>query len=222
MQKIYDQTAMNILPVPNGFIIAACREALEKKMVVMYKLVSFEESNISPVTKSVYMYAKFGEDYKSYEMQLNQPFYWRTHTLPGGRIFAVHPNGEVRVFDKQACTEWQGTMKYKDSGPADIAVDGNSIWASFPDNNAIIRFNLRTMREELRIGGSNSAFASPEGLWINGESLMVCNSASHKLWQVNLKSYTVHEYASFDVPIHQYMKFGPYEIVRLDSGVYKL
>ena len=84
---------------------------------------------------------------------------------------------------------------------------------------------MNTMREELRIGGSNdSSFMGPEGLWIDEEQgkLIVCNSGANNLLEVNMKTYTVAEKATFDEPVHKYLKIGTREFVVLDSGLYLL
>lgn len=84
----------------------------------------------------------------------------------------------------------------------------------------LLRYNLSTMREELRIGGNKSPFSRPEGLFVEGDSVMVCNSGSSKLIQVDLNSYSVFEYEDFEEPIHQYVQVGDCRFAVLDSGLY--
>lgn len=223
MKKIFNENAIHMLPLPKGFIIASKQNEYNDKIIVAYKMVSFEDGSITSITRNVYQLAKFGNNFKSFEIQLKDYLNCRTVLLPDRRLFAVYPDGNATIFDTEARVEWQGTLIYKNHGPADIALHGHTLWASFPESNALIRFNLRTMREELRIGGSSdSAFSSPEGLWVNGDSLLVCNPGSNKIGEVNLKTYTVYEYAEFDEPVHQYIKVNSNEMVLLDSGVYKL
>ena len=83
-----------------------------------------------------------------------------------------------------------------------------------------MRYNLSTMREELRIGGNKSPFNRPEGLFVEGDNIMVCNSGSAKLIQVNLNSYSVFDYEDFEEPIRRYVKVGDYRFAVLDSGLY--
>ena len=100
---------------------------------------------------------------------------------------------------------------------------GAALWASFRENGVLVRYSLHTMREELRIGGGQaSTFSKPEGLWVDGDKLVVCNAGSKKLWQVDLKTYAVADCMEFEEPVHQYVRIDDYELVVLDSGVYLL
>ena len=118
---------------------------------------------------------------------------------------------------------WTGTLKYKDFGPCDAVCIGRSVWVSFPEGDTILRYNARTMREELRIGSKrDNAFSRPCGLYVENNRLVVCNSASKFIEVVDTESYTVERYSSFEEPLHQYIKPNGQEIVRLDSGVYLL
>ena len=95
MTKIFDSNALNILPLPSGFIVAFCKtdEEAEGKMVVAYSLISFRNETVSPVTRSVYQLAKFGQCYKLIESQLENPFYWKTIFLQGDMLFCYYPDG---------------------------------------------------------------------------------------------------------------------------------
>lgn len=223
MKRIYGQDAIHMLPLPSGFIIATRQNVYDDKVVVAYKMVSLENNSINPVTRNVYQLAKFGNNFKLYEKQLRDYLNCKTVALSDRRLFAVYPDGNAKVLDADAKLEWKGSLKYKEFGPADAVAFGHTLWASFPESNALIRFNLRTMREELRIGGgAGSAFSSPDGLWINDENMLVCNPDSNKILEVNLRSYTVYDYAEFDEPVHQYIKVNSNEFVLLNSGVYRL
>ena len=52
--------------------------------------------------------------------------------------------------------------------------------------------------------------------------MFVCNAGSKKLWQVNLSSYAVTEYAELGEPVHGFVRSGENEFVILDSGLYLL
>jgi len=223
MKKIYNDNAIGLFPLPNGFVVLVRQKEYDGKMVIQYKKISFEDGVVSSVTRNEFQYYKFGKNYKSFEMQLKGYLNWKIVTLPDYRIFAVHPDGTAKILDIDARTEWQGTMLYKEHGPADIALHGHTIWASFPESNALIRFNLRTMREELRIGGGNtSAFSKPSGLFVERDKMLVCNPGSNKLLEIDLNSYTVHEYAEFENPVYEYIKINASEIVMLSTGIYVL
>ena len=67
--------------------------------------------------------------------------------LDDDRAFVVAPDGEAMILDADNNVEWQGSIKYKEQGPTAIVNFGHTLWASFSDKNALIRFNLRTMTE---------------------------------------------------------------------------
>lgn len=83
-----------------------------------------------------------------------------------------------------------------------------------------MRFNLNTMHAELRIGGKNSPFDSPENIFIDGEWAYVSNAGSNKIVKVNLEDYSVEDYYGFEEPVKCYVKSGNFEFVLLDSGLY--
>ena len=76
------------------------------------------------------------------------------------------------------------------------------------------------MREELRIGGNKSPFNKPRALFLDGDTVMVSNQDSMKLTQINLNSYNVFDYQSFEEPVYQYVKVGDNRFVLLKSGLY--
>ncbi len=224
MTKIFDESALSVLPLPNGFIIAFCKSGDDEsgKMVVAYNLVSFEKEDVSSVTRSVYQLAKFGQCYKLIVSQLPNTFYWNTAALPNDRILTYYPDGSAKIFDTEARVCWTGSITYNGKGPADIVCQGDIMWVSFPEGNCVARFNLRTMREELRIGGEASAFSSPEGLLLEGTRLYVCSSQNGKIFEINTENFAVSEHLKFDEPVHQYLRVNGFNTVRLDSGIYKI
>lgn len=226
MRKVFGSEAYLLFPLEDGFIVVERKNTEEEEKVkVGYRLVSFTQGTAGYVPKQVFYSAKFGENYDVFLPGLCNAVDPKIVFLEGGRVFISCPDGTAGIYDQMGNATWQGTMRYNDCGPYDIlAVDGK-LWASYPEQNALIRFNLTTMREELRIGGKNSAaFAVPQGL-ARGEDpeiLLVCNAGSQKICAVNLKTYTVTDYEVFEEPVHQYIKVRSNEIVLLDSGVYKL
>ena len=86
----------------------------------------------------------------------------------------------------------------------------------------MVRFNLNTMREELRIGGKNTPFNKPCHIFIEGNFAFVSNAGSNKLLRVNLSSYTVDDYKEFSEPVYSYVKVKGYQFVLLESGIYML
>ncbi|MDO4742596.1 MAG: hypothetical protein Q4B04_00995 [bacterium] len=224
MKQVLGSEAAGLFPLPNGFIIItkAFEDEIEK---VSFKLISFDTYTMSTVSRKVFMLAKFGENYPAFEMQVEDPIFCKVALLPDGKVFTVMQDGRAKVMDENGYVTWQGTLKYNGQAANEIAVDGYDLWASFSDSNAIIYFNMRTMREELRIGGPNvkSSICKPEGLWLTPHnSMLVCNSGANNILEINLKDYTVSVYAEFNESVHKFIKVNSNELILLDSGVYKI
>lgn len=225
MKQIYGNNSLSLFPLENGFLIVTKEDENTEMVSVGYKLIDFSNYTMAPVTKDIYQKAKFGENYKAFELQVGNYITCKTVVLENGNVFTVNADGQSSVMDKNGYVEWQGTIKYEDGAPADIIIVGSNIWASYPNSNAIIRFNLNTMREELRIGGKNdTAFNKPEGLWYNSKNgkILICNAGSNKILELDAKNYTIYEYAEFEEPVHEYINIQSNEMVLLDSGVYRL
>lgn len=223
MKKIFGNDAIHMLPLPGGFIIANKQAEYPDHLVVTYKMATLETDVLNSVTRNVYQLAKFGNHFKQYEKLLKDYLNCKTLLLPGGRLFAVYPDGCASMFDASTECIWQGELRHRDAGPADLVRQGDALWASFPESNALIRYNLDTLREELRVGGGeNSAFSQPTGLWVDGNRLLCCNTGSNRILELDLTTFSVYDYAEFDEPVRQYIRVADTEIVLLESGVYTL
>lgn len=225
MKKLFADDIYDILEYYGGFIFVYRRTEVQDKVVVSYKSVRLDSGAVAQRTRQDYNYIKFGDVDPTHGMLPSEAITCSTVKLENGSVLIVNRNGNAKILSLNGDLEWQGIIKYKDCGPASIAQYGYTLWASFPEHNALIRFNLRTMREELRIGGSrDSSFAGPEGLWVNEDEglLMVCNSKANNILEVNMKTYAVRERASFQEPVHRYMRIDKKELVVLNSGLYLL
>lgn len=225
MKKLFSEQIYDLLKTPDGFMVVYRRPEFEDNIVVSYKSVCLDDGTVSKRTRADYEFVKFGSNRRIAGLESGGFITCSCVELDNDRIFVVQDGGGAAIYDSENNVEWQGSIHYKDEGPTAIAHCGHTLWASFKGKNTLIRFNLRTMREELRIGGSNdSSFSGPEGMWINeqAEKLYVCNSNSQSILEVNLKTYTVLEHASFDEPVHKYLKMGNRELAVLDSGLYLL
>ncbi len=221
MQQIYDDKAVQIVAAPGGIIMVVTERLIENQAVVSYKYYDFASKQISKVTRDVYFRGKFGEQYSDLVPHLNDFVNQHVANLPDHRTLFVYPTGEASVYDENAKKVWNGNLNYKELTPCDAVCIGRSVWVSFPEGDTILRYNARTLREELRIGSKkDNAFSRPCGLYANGSKLIVCNSVSNCVEVVDTDTYTVERYASFDEPVYQYVKSGEYEVVRLASGVY--
>lgn len=223
MKKIYDKSAMAVLPYGDNIVFVAAEKQVDDKYIVSYKMYDFQEDTISQIRRSTYLEAKFGDEFLYFSKIFPDFINYKCVKLPNGGIIAVYPNGDAAIFDKHNEITWEGSLKYRNSGPSGVACIDDSIWVSFPDGDTILRYNAETMREELRIGSQkDNAFSQPRGLWSNGKNLVVCNCAGKCIESVDTSSYVVERYAQFDEPVYQYVKCGPFEVVLLESGIYMM
>lgn len=223
MQQIFGDNALQIVEAPDGVVIVVADEINGDQATVSYRYYSLSSNKLTRTVKDVYLRGKFGENFADYVPYFKDIHNYSVAELPDDRRLFVYPTGEACIFDENMNKTWTGTLKYKDFGPCDAVCIGRSVWVSFPEGDTILRYNARTMREELRIGSKrDNAFSRPCGLYVENNRLVVCNSASKFIEVVDTESYTVECYSSFEEPLHQYIKPNGQEIVRLDSGVYLL
>lgn len=220
MKKIFDGKIYEMLPKSDGIIFPYQKAVVEQGDIVWYKMLSIENSNLTDVSESIYTSMKFGSNYNVAVNLCKNFVSEKAIILPDGRLLLCNINGQVFIIDTDGMINISGELKYRDSAPSSIAFYKNSIWASFRENNVLIRFNINTMRNELRIGGKTSPFNLPENIFIDGDSAYVCNSGSNKIIKVNLESYSVEDYYTFEEPIYAYTKSGNFEFALLDSGLY--
>ncbi len=222
MRKIFDGKVYELLPKTDGILFPYQKAVVDEGDIVWYKMFSLENSLMTDVSETIYWNIKFGSNY-NVAVELCKNFVSeKAIMLPNGRLFLLNGNGQVFVVDPDGMINIGGELKYRDCAPSAIAFYSNSIWASFKENNVLIRFNINTMRAELRIGGKTSPFDAPEDIFIDGEWAYVSNSGSNKLIRVNLENYTVEDYCSFEEPIRAYVKSGKNEFALLDSGLYTI
>ncbi|OJU13946.1 MAG: hypothetical protein BGN88_10995 [Clostridiales bacterium 43-6] len=223
MRKLYGKGALSLLPTGNGFIFIALQGMKEDKSVVSYKMYSFSDNKVSLITRSVYLLAKFGNNFEFFEKTLEDYINCITAFLPDHRIMIVYPTGKGYIFDNDCVLKWEGYLTYRDHGPADIAVCDKTFWCSYPDSDAIIRYSLNTMRDEIRVGGGSSkALAEPEGLFFQNDTLYIASSGSNSVKKLNVSSYAIEDYLTGEEAVHQYAMINGHEIIHTESGLYKV
>ena len=224
MKCIFEGKVLQMLPIPSGIIAAVLTEVTEDgKIVVEYRMITLETGQVQRITNSVYLLAKFGASHKSAELQVANHLTCRTCMLPEGEVFAVEEDFNAKVLDADGYAKWVGVVKYKGEAPADAVYDGKNIWVSFTENNALIRLDPASMREELRIGGKGeNGFNSPVGVFAENEELFVSNCNSHQIWKIHTKTYESSEYMTFEEPVFAYCKCRGREVVLLESGIYDI
>ena len=220
MREIFNGTVYEMIQKPDGLIFPYLEEVTDDGLFIKFKMLDAVSGTLNDITKNVYFLAKFGSNYHSVVKTVDNYITVKAINLPSGKLFLCEQSGNCYLFDGDGSVLWTGSIIYKDFPPSDIALYDNCVWASFKESNALIRFNLATMREELRIGGERSPFAGPRGIFIDENTAVISNTASNSLTKVNLDNYTVEEYYTFDKSVREYLKVGGYEYVLLDDGIY--
>lgn len=220
MKKIFSGEVYDVLPSSNGIIFSYHKDDLDDAVLVSYKMVSFDTGRMTDVARNIYLITKFGSNYKSVVPSCDNFVLAKAILLTGGKVFLLSADGTAKLIDVDGTPVWTGSMVYKTYTPSDIVLYNNALWASYSECNALLRYNLSTMREELRIGGNNSPFDKPRSLFIEDNSVFVSNYGSQKLTQVNLNTYSVFDYQTFEEPVRQYVKAGDNRFVVLESGLY--
>lgn len=220
MKQIFSGEVYEILPLSNGIIFSYCKEVVDDNVIVAYKMISFDNGRFTDVAKNIYMLSKFGNNYKAVSAFSQNYITVKSLVLPNGKVFLLEPDGSAALLDNDATPVWTGSLSYRSSAPSDIVLYNDALWAAYPDCNVLLRYNISTMREELRIGGNNSPFSKPRALFVDGDKVMVSNQESKKLIEINLNTYTVFEYQEFEEPLYQYVKVGDNRFALLESGLY--
>ncbi len=220
MKKIYDGKIYEVMPKTDGIIFPYQKAVVEEGDIVWYKMLSFENQTMTDVSETVFWNIKFGSNYPIAIKLCKNFVSLKSIILPNGRLFLCDEKGQVFIIDNDGLINIAGELKYRDEIPSGIALYKNSIWASFSSTNVLIRFNINTMRAELRIGGKSSPFSSPKNIFIDGDNAYVCNNSTNSIVKVNLENYSVDDYYNFEEGVHSFVKSGNYEFVLLDSGLY--
>lgn len=220
MKKVFSGEVYEMMPLSNGIIFSYCKDTIDERVVVAYKMISFENGRFTDVAKNIYLLTKFGNNYKAVSALCDNYIMTKSIILPNNKVFLLEPDGSACLADVDATPVWTGDLRYRNQAPSDIAMHKNTLWACYSESNVILKFNLTTMREELRIGGVRSPFSKPNDMFVDGDNAMISNVGSNKLIQVNLNSYSVFDYETFDEPVYQYIRAADCRFVVLKSGLY--
>ena len=221
MEKIFEGEVCELLPLSNGLIFSYCRERVDESQAdISFKMISFEDGRLTDVAKNMYLLTKFGNNYKIMLDYCDNFITDKVLTMPSGKVFLMRGSGSAFFLDNDGTPLWTGNLTYRNTAPDDIVFHNNSLWASYSEYNVLVRYNLTTMREELRIGGKKSPFDKPAELFVQGDNVIVSNHGSGKLLQVDLNTYCVNEKEIFEEPVYQYLSVGDYRFVILKSGLY--
>ncbi len=214
-----------MLPVPNGVVAAVLTEVTEnEKFVVEYRHIAADTNEVQRVSKNVFLLVKFGAGHRAADMQVSNHLTCNACVLDTGKTFIVEDDGSAKLLSEEGVAEWVGTVKYKDEVPSGVAFDGKNIWVAFCENNSLVRLDVSSMREELRVGGreGDKNFNGPCGLFISGKNLYVANKKSKKIWRINANDFSAEEYAETTKPVLGFCHCLQKDIVWFEDGIYEL
>lgn len=222
MKTVFEGEIVNVVPAAKGLIIAYLCDKNEddNTAVLAYKMVTFEDGKLINVPKSLYELTKFGPNYQEILPLVKNRLTCHAVLLGNNKVFILEGDGEATLTDTNGTPVWKGKLEHRGMVPSGIAINNRSVWTCYKETAVLMRLNLVTMREELRIGsGANSPFQNPTYLFIDGDDIYVCNG-NNTVVKVNLNSYVTEEYISLEKPIKQYLKIDDFEFVVLQNGVY--
>lgn len=223
MTTVFEGDVLHVIPMEKGIIITYCEERTETQITAAFKMISFETGKVTNVAKNIYQLSKFGADYKAFCTQVNNYFTCKTVPLPSEKMMIMELDGTLKLLDTDSTVLWTGRLLYKNAPPSGIALFENKLWTCYPEHNVLIRYNINTMREELRIGGgANSPFMQPTDIFTKGSFGYVCNPGSLQILKVDLNTYALEVYEEFTRPVKQYLEVDGYRFAVMNDGVYLL
>ena len=223
MIQIFGENCIHIMRTQDGFAAVFTEEKEDGKPELSFKRVSVREDTARDIGKDHFKLLKFGFNYEDLKMQIDNYLLAICKPLDNHHRFIVESNGTAKILDQQGCLVNQGNFNYQSCVPFDIALGENVVWASYPELNTAVRYNLSTLRQELRIGGAQSkVLHAPNGLLLQDQQLYICNAAEHQILLLDTVNFTVQEHLGFNEPVYQYIRVEGFNIVRLKSGVYRV
>lgn len=222
MNTVFSGEVYDVIPTPTGIVFSYCKDKTKENIIIGYKMITFETGIMVDIAKNVYLLSKFGSNYAVSSNLCSNYITAKTIVLPQGKVFVCSSKGEANIVDAAGNVIWNGMFAYKGAAPSDIAVFKDSFYAVFKKYNALIKFNMVTFREELRIGGAVSPFNRPNGLYIEDSYAFVASTGDKRVVKLNLENYESEIYVRLKEPVYYYTKVKDFEFVLLKSGLYML
>ncbi len=221
VQRIVNSEILDILPYDNGFLYVSKEELDNGGIKASFFAYDQDEDSISPAKKKFYLETKFGKAYHEIAKELGDFITCDSAPLGNKGVAVLYSSGEMYIFNSEGRVLWSGELLYHEQPMRDLAVDGNCIWGTVPNYNAVINYSPAEQRVMLRIGGgSSTAFSKPVGITKILNKLYVCNENSCKVRTIRLDDYSVKDYITFNESVYKYFRVYDNEYVLLESGVY--
>ena len=244
MKRLHKGETFEVLPEANGMVFAFPKaqkeeipeekpfrkkaekeqktEPAEPKTTVYYRYYNYITAKSEVVKWDIFQLVKYGANYSKIVSKLSNYVLARSVLLPDGKVFTVEEDGKALLFDANGDVVWTGTMKYKNKAPYSVVLSSNGLWGSFPELDALVRFNPTTMRSELRLGKKGDLFNAPRGLYAEDKFLFVASSGGNKIIKVDTETFETEDIYGFNEPVFSYKKTKIGEVVLLSSGLYEI
>lgn len=223
MKAVFKGEVYEAIPDLNGLLFSHLEGYTpDGDIMLSFKMFTYDNNTISVVHKDVYKLAKFGANYAKILNHCNNYVTARSILLSEGKVFLVNTDGTSLLFDGDGEIMWTGSLKYKNRVPSSIDVSGDGLWGTFSDFDCIVRFNAKTMREELRLGKKGEIFEGPKGVFAEGNTLYISSFAGKKVLKAELPTYEVTELYRFNESVYSYVRGKNREFVLLESGLYEI
>ena len=222
MKKICNIGANSIIKAERGILYTAIHKDKNDRYLTAFKFYDFVTFSEALITKDVFLLGKFGKNFEIIEPKVEDIVHSRTAFLPNGRVFVCERDGSAMIFDNAGEVKWKGLIKYKGFGPSDITADNQFIWCTFPESNAVIKYNTNSMRQDFVIGGSASGgLNEPSGVYFDGDRLVV-GSLDGTINYISLANFQIEETHQINEAIMQITKTYSTQVVLCQSGIYTL
>lgn len=225
MKKLCGEDSIALVPVMNGIIIIRRQKTVGKasKFVPRFDLFSVDTCRMNQISRTDFLLYKFGNCFEKISEQIKGPYSCKTVILSHGRVLSVDTNGTAEIFNASGDRIRTFDMTYNGCTPSDICLCDDEIYASYKDENAILKYNSHTLAQQMRFGGSGeNTFDSPISICGYRDRIYICNSVGNKITIFEKDRYDVIDYAEFKEPLIQYIRMNGCELVMLKSGVYKV
>lgn len=222
MKQISTTGANSMIKAERGIIYSGVQKKQDGQYAPYFKFFDFVTNSAAIITKDVFSLAKFGKNYELITPKVKDLIHSRSAMLPGGRVLVCERDGNSAVFGSDGSEKWRGVIKYKGFGPSDVAADGIYIWCTFPESNAVIKYNTNSMRHDFVIGGSASGgLNEPHSVFFDEDKLIIA-SLDGSICYISLDNFQIVERLDTDEIIYQYTKTYSNEVILCRSGIYTL
>ena len=224
MKKIIDDSVLDIVTFPNGFVFAKREETPGGAARAAFYCYNIRTKKIDAVRRSAYLQCKFGEKYEEIAKLIGNFIFCESVRMPNtGETVVLTPDSRMFYINKEGKLIWEEQLCYRESSVQGLALDGNCVWCVVPEKAAVVRFSPSVKKVYIRIGGNETTtFTDPVGVSKFKDDLYISCGESKKIRKIDFETYSVKDYKIFDEPVYKYYRIYDKEFALLKSGLYML